>query len=178
MSRHVALLGSVNVGGNGLKMAALKAALEEEGFVRVATVVASGNVQFEHARAGDAGLAAEIEAILRKRFGFASFAAVRTRAEITRAIAGNPFAADGEAKYVHTLFLEHPVDPAAVANFAAGFDGPERIAGGGREVHIDYASGVARSQVDPALRRAKLFAGRATARNIRSLARILENMDR
>ena len=177
MPRYVALLGSINVGGNRLKMADLKAALEAEGFAHVETVVASGNVLFEHKRAGDAALASEIEAIVRDRFGIVSFAAVRSRDEIERAIVGNPFAKDGEPKFVHTVLLEAPLDREAVEAFAAGFDGPERIAAGGRELFIDYAAGVARSQIDPALSKAKLIKGRATARNIRSLGRILEKMD-
>ncbi len=177
MPRYAALLGSINVGGNRLKMAELKAALEGKGFENLATVVASGNVLFEHKRAGDAALAQEIEAIVKERFGIASFAAVRSRDEIARAIEGNPFAKDGEPKYVHTLFLEEPLGREAVEAFASGFDGPERIATGGRELFIDYAAGVARSQIDPALRKAKLIKGRATARNVRSLARILDKMD-
>ena len=178
MPRYVALLGSINVGGNRLKMADLKAALESEGFANVETVVASGNVLFEHARAGDAALAKDIEAIVKKRFGIASFAAVRSRDEIERAIKDNPFGRDGEPKYVHTLFLEERLASAEVEKFAAGFDGSERIAAGGRELFIDYAAGVARSQIDPALKKAKLIKGRATARNIRSLGRILEKLDR
>jgi uncharacterized protein (DUF1697 family) len=175
--RYVALLGSINVGGNRLKMADLKGALEAEGFENVTTVVASGNVLFEHKRAGDAALAKEIEAVVKDRFGIASFAAVRSRDEIEGAIAGNPFAKDGEAKCVHTLFLEEPLDRAAVKSFAAGYDGPERIAAGGRELFIDYAGEVARSQIDPALKKAKLIKSRATARNIRSLTRILDKLD-
>ena len=177
MPRYVALLGSINVGGNRLKMADLKAALEAEGFENVATVVASGNVLFEHKRAGDAALAKEIEAIVRDRFGIASFAAVRSRDEVEKAITGNPFAMNGEAKYVHTLFLEEPLGKQAVDAFTKDFDGPEWIAAGGRELFIDYAAGVARSQMDPALKKAKLIKGRATARNIRSLGRILEKLD-
>ena len=177
MPRYVALLGSINVGGNRLKMAELKAAFEAQGFEKVETVVASGNVLFEHKRAGDSAFAKEIEGILKDRFGIASFAAVRSRDEIEQALVGNPFAKDGEAKYVHALFLEEPLAHEAVEAFAAGFDGPERIAGGGRELFIDYATGVARSQIDPALKKAKLIKGRATARNIRSLGRILEKLD-
>lgn len=177
MPRYAAFLGSINVGGNRLKMADLKSALEASGLENVGTVVASGNVLFEHPRAGDAALAKEIETIVKERFGIASFAAVRSRDEIERAIAGNPFAKDGETKFVHTLFLEETLDREAVEAFASAFDGPERIAGGGRELFIDYASGVARSQIDPALKKAKLIKGRATARNIRSLGRILEKMD-
>lgn len=177
MTRHVALLGSINVGGNRLKMDALRAALEAEGFAKVTTVVSSGNVLFEHSRAGDAALAKEIEGIVKARFEIDSFAAVRTREEIEQAITGNPFAADGEASLVHTMFLEHPLEDGAVAAFAASFKGPERIAAGGRELFIDYAAGVARSQIDPAMKKARLIEGRATARNIRSLRRILDKMD-
>ncbi|WP_375289597.1 DUF1697 domain-containing protein [Qipengyuania sp.] len=42
MPHRVALLGSINVGGNRLTMAELKAALEKDGFEDVSTVVASG----------------------------------------------------------------------------------------------------------------------------------------
>ena len=48
MTRYVALLGSINLGGNRLKMAELREALEREDFEEVETVVASGNVLFAH----------------------------------------------------------------------------------------------------------------------------------
>lgn len=177
MSRCVALLGSINVGGNRLTMAELTTALEDEGFENVSTVVASGNVLFSHARSGDAGLGRVIEAIVKARFGITSFAAVRSRDEIARAISGNPFASDGEPRYVHTLFLEEPLTTDAVEAFAAGLDGPERIATDGHALFIDYAAGVGRSCIDPAMKKAKLIRGRATARNLRSLGRILERLD-
>lgn len=177
MPRYVALLGSINVGGNRLSMAALKTALEGEGFDDVATVGASGNALFDHANADSASLARQIEAIVKDRFGIASFAAIHTCDEIERAISDNPFAKDGEAKYVHTLFLEERLASETVEHFAAGFVGPERIAAGGRHLFVDYAAGVARSRIDPALKKARLVKGRVTARNIRSLVRILEKMD-
>ena len=46
MTRYVALLGSINVGGNRLSMADLREAMEREDFENVETVVASGNVKF------------------------------------------------------------------------------------------------------------------------------------
>ena len=46
--RYVALLGSINGGGNRLKMADLRESLEREEFEDVETVVASGNVLFSH----------------------------------------------------------------------------------------------------------------------------------
>lgn len=47
MTRYVALLRGINVGGNNLiKMTALKACMEALGFEAVATYIASGNVLF------------------------------------------------------------------------------------------------------------------------------------
>ena len=177
MPRYVALLGSINVGGNRLKMADLKTALEDEGFEDVETVVASGNVLFEHSAAADAKLAAQIEQVVKDRFGINSFAAVRSRDELAAAIADNPFRNDGEVKFVHTIFLEQPLDRTAFEAFAKAYDGPERLAAGKREFFVDFAEGVARSKLDPTMARAKLIKGRATARNLRSLQRMLDKMD-
>lgn len=46
MTRYVALFGSINVGGDRLKMADLRYALEREEFEGVETVVSSDNVLF------------------------------------------------------------------------------------------------------------------------------------
>jgi uncharacterized protein (DUF1697 family) len=175
--RYVALLGSINVGGNRLKMDELKAALEKQGFRGVATVVASGNVLFDHDKAADAKLERQIADVVKDEFGIDTFAAVRSRAELAAAIEDNPFRKDGEAKYVHTIFLEQPLDRAAFKAFAKAHDGPERLAPGTREFFVDFRDGVARSKLDPAMKKAKVVKGRATARNLRSLQRMLDKMD-
>jgi uncharacterized protein (DUF1697 family) len=52
MTRYVALLRAVNVGGTGkLPMSRLRALCKEGGFTRVQTYIASGNVVFESAAA-------------------------------------------------------------------------------------------------------------------------------
>lgn len=177
MTRYVALLGSINVGGNRPKMAELKAALEDEGFANVATVVASGNVLFDHDEAADAKLESRIAQVVKNRFGIDSFAAVRSRDELAAAIDNNPFARDGEAKFVHTIFLQQSLDREAFEAFAKGYDGPERLAAGEREFFVDFREGVARSMLDPAMKKARVPKSRATARNIRSLRRMLDKMD-
>jgi len=177
MPQYVALLGSINVGGNRLKMDELRAALEDEGFEKVQTVVASGNVLFEHDKAPDAALAQRIGDVIEDRFGINSFAAVRSKAELQAAIGDNPFAKDGEHKYVHTIFLSEPLDRGSFEAFARTYEGPERLAAGMREYYVDYAEGVARSKLDPAMTKAKVIKCRATARNLRSIARMLEKMD-
>lgn len=174
--RLAALLGSINVGGNRLKMADLRAALEAAGFTNVATVTASGNVLFDWPEEPDGALQTRLEDMLHGKFGIRSFAALRTRAELLSAVDNNPFAGDGEDKFVHTIFLEAPLDTARFAAFAAAYEGPERIAPGTREFYVDYAGGVGRSLLDPAMKKAKLVQSRATARNVRSIRRIAEAM--
>ena len=177
MPRYVALLGSINVGGNRLKMAELREALEREDFADVETVVASGNVLFDHAKAPDTKLEERIAQLIKDRFGIDSFAAVRSKTELEAAIEGNPFAKDGEGKFVHTIFLNAPLHKAKFEAFAKSYAGPERLAPGKREYFVDYVQGVGRSLLDPAMKKAKVIKCRATARNLRSLQRILDKMD-
>ena len=176
MPRYLALFGSVNVGGNRLTMADLRAAFEGEGFANVETVVASGNVLFDHAERPDEGLEEKLGLMMRERFGMSSVALVRSRVAMARAIAENPFAADGQENFVHTLFLDGPVDSAGFDKLQSDRAGPERIALGDRALHIDYVAGVAESKLVGAFIERRLGA-RGTARNLRSMKRILAKMD-
>jgi len=174
MTRYVALLGSINVGGNRLKMAELREALEREDFADVETVVASGNVLFSHDERPSDGLAEKIVHIVSDRFGIETFAAVRSRDELAAAIADNPFANDGEPNRVHTVFTQRPLDQAAFADFVEDYRGPERLAPGTREFYVDFCEGVGDSKLGQAMRKLKI---RSTARNVRSLQRMLDKMD-
>ena len=64
MARYVALFASINVGGNRLTMAELRAAFEAEGLTNVETVVASGNVLFDHAERPTRGLEEKLELMI------------------------------------------------------------------------------------------------------------------
>ena len=177
MPQYVALLGSINVGGNRLLMADLREALEREEFEDVETVVASGNVLFSHDERPSEGLAEKLAHVVRERFGIDTFVAVRSKDELRSAIEDNPFAKDGEHGYVHTIFLAEPLDRAAFEAFAKAYEGPERLAAGALEFYVDFVDGVARSKLDPAMKKAKVIKCRATARNLRSLQRMLDKMD-
>ena len=176
MARYVALYGSINVGGNRLTMADLRAAFEAEGFAKVETVVASGNVLFEHPERPDEGLEEKLTLMMRHRFAMNSAALVRSRDGLAAAIAENPFGADGQENFVHTMFLDGPVDADAFAALEAGHDGPERIAAGDRAVHIDYVESAGRSRLTGAFIERRL-GRKGTARNLRSMRRILAKMD-
>lgn len=179
MQRYIAFLGSINVGNNRLKMVDLRTALEREDFADIETVAASGNVLFAHDPMPSAGLAEKIAWIVREEFDIESEVVVMQRDELAAIIAENPFAADGEEKQVHTIFfLDQPGETQVKAlkmdNEAR--NGPERIAAGTKALHIDYVEGVGRSKLtgDFITRRLGI---RGTARNMKSMKRILAKMD-
>lgn len=188
MPRYVAFFSSMNVGGNRLSMAELRSAVECEDFENVETVIASGNVLFDHETRPTPGLAEKLQYLIRERFGFESMATVRSRDEVAAAISDNPFAGatgvsglsdgPGEDKFVHTHFLEHQPSEEQFERLVADHTprGPERIALGDRALYIDYVNGVGTSKLTASFIEGRL-GSRGTARNMRSLARILEKMD-
>jgi uncharacterized protein (DUF1697 family) len=69
MATYVALLRGVNVGGKNLiRMPALKAAFEADGFQQVTTYIQSGNVLFSSSGDRSAELARRIEKLLAEAF--------------------------------------------------------------------------------------------------------------
>ena len=178
MPRYVALFGSINVGGNRLTMADLRWAFEREGFGNVETVVASGNVLFDFEDRPTDGLEELFAYMLADRFEIDSFAAVRSRDEVAQVLAGNPFAADGDDSRVHVHFLSGEAETASFEKLVAEYAdrGPERLALGRRALYIDYVDGVGGSRLTSGFIERRLGC-RGTARNIRSLRRILEKMN-
>ncbi len=107
MPTYVALLRAVNVGGTGkLPMADLRKLLEGLGFKNIETYIQSGNVVFD--AAGSAvKVKGAVTAGLEKLMGAPVEVMVRTHEELTRIIAGNPFAAEAAADgaRAHVVFL-------------------------------------------------------------------------
>ena len=88
----------------------------------------------------------------------------------------HPFAADGAEQFVHTLFLDGQPEPEDFARLDRERTGPERLAMGDRALHIDYCAGVGESKLVGAFIERRLHL-RGTARNVRSMRRILAKMD-
>nr|WP_298929520.1 DUF1697 domain-containing protein [uncultured Erythrobacter sp.] len=180
MTRYLALLGSINIGGNRIKMVDLKAALEGAGFKDVSTVAASGNAIFSDARDA-ATLEAELENTVQGRFGFKSCAMVRTETEVREAINANPFHGTGPEhgsdRMVHSIFLSHqPEQPAVDALIEEHRSkGSERLALGDRVLFLDYVHGVGVSDLSSKFLERRLGC-KGTARNMNSLKNILSKM--
>lgn len=176
MPRYLALFASLKVDGRRLAMGDLRKELEGEDFARIETVIAGGNLLFDHSERPDEGIEEKLRLLMRHRFGMTSPLLVRSRFSLSAAIDDNPFAADGDDGAVHTLFLDGPVDPDAFDAMMAGRSGTERIAAGDRALHIDYAASGGDNRQTLAFVERRL--GRqGTARDLRSLRRLLAKME-
>ena len=170
MTRYVALLRGVNVGGVTIKMAELAALVREGGYSDVSTVLASGNVRFDSMDAAAEAKQA-LEAALRTRFGYEAWVHVLTLDAIRGIVRAYPFARDAE-RHAYVVFavtpsvrdelLAVPLDPAV-----------EQAAPGDGVIFWSVPKG---STLDSALGRAQAKASYKpwlTTRNLNTLEKLL-----
>jgi len=108
MSRHIALLRGINVGGKGLlKMTDLRRLFERAGAEEVSTYIASGNVLFSASARDLPGIRRRAESALENVLGAGALTVWRTAAELQRVLEADPFprawAKDEAHRYV--IFL-------------------------------------------------------------------------
>lgn len=82
MTRYIALLRGINVGGHRVKMDRLRAIFESLDVDDVSTFIASGNVAFSSEEADVEALAARIEAHLEAELGYAVATFLRTTSRL------------------------------------------------------------------------------------------------
>ncbi len=176
MTRWVALLKGVNVGGNRrLPMAELKHLVESAGYSDVKTLLASGNVVFTGDDALPAKIEAHLEAEASQRLALNTNFLVRNLPAITAAMAANPYpdaAADRPSRLL-VVFLRDPAPADLVERIAAVHSGPERLATIGHQLYIDYIDGetMRASKLSQAMAKAKAPLV-ATARNWNTVQKI------
>src|SRR5262247_4830813 len=112
MTKYVALVRAVNVGGTGkLPIAKLKSMCSDAGFTRVQTYIASGNVVFE-SRLSPARVKSDLERRLRDYSG-KPIGIVRTASEMQASLRANPFA-KATPNHTYAIFLDEPQPPDAL----------------------------------------------------------------
>jgi uncharacterized protein (DUF1697 family) len=165
MATVIALLRAVNVGGTGkLPMSELKAMCVAEGYSKIQTYIASGNVVFE-AKASPARIKAALEARLNTYAGKPIGVLVRTADEMISVLKSNPFPKAAPNRTI-AIFLDQP--PAADALDDLRHVKDEELRLGAREIYVHYGDGMRDSKlVIPA---AKL----GTARNMNTVAKLAE----
>ena len=165
MTRYVALLRAVNVGGTGkLPMSDLKTMCESVGFEDVRTYISSGNVVFS-SKFGEAAIKHMLEKKLRGYADKPVGVLIRTASEMARVLADNPFP-EGPGNRVVAIFLDNT--PPAHALGAVKHQKKERLACGTREIYVHYGDGMADSRLTIPV------AKTGTARNINTIAKLAE----
>lgn len=92
MTKYIALLRKVNVGGNNLiKMDALREVFETAGFKKVRTFQQAGNVVFESNAKNPAAIGGKIEKLLSNSFDTDSRAIIFSLDELAKIAKRNPF---------------------------------------------------------------------------------------
>jgi len=165
MTRYVALLRAVNVGGTGkLPMADLRAICRDAGFTRVETYIASGNVIFE-SKGAPSKVKAELEVRLAAYAKKPVGVVLRSAAEMAAVLKANPFP-KAEPKFTYAIFLD--LRPLRDALEHAVGQSDEEMRLGDREIFVHYPSGMGRSKLRiPA-------AKTGTARNMNTVAKLAE----
>jgi uncharacterized protein (DUF1697 family) len=114
MTKYVALLRGINVGGSNLiKMINLKTCFETQGFRNVGTYIQSGNVLFTSEESGRE-LGGRIEAVLAKTFDYRASVLLRTQKQMRDIVKRAPdrFGADPATYRYDVIFLKAPLTAA------------------------------------------------------------------
>ncbi len=174
MSRHIALLRGVNVGGVKAPMADLKAMLADLGFENPRSYVNSGNLLFD----GWTGSTAELETLLEAesaKRGIKTVYFVRTPKEWDALIKANPFPDEARDRptFLIAMLLREPLAAGVEKKLADAITGPERMKAKGRTLYVDFPDGQGRSKLGPDWNKTKL-SPLCTARNWNTVLKLAE----
>jgi uncharacterized protein (DUF1697 family) len=172
VSRHIALLRAVNVGGRKLLMSELREAAAAIGWRQLETYIQSGNLLFAADGAPET-LEPALEAALRDRFGMDVPVMIRTANAWRALLEANPLP-DAAREAPSRLLIGVPKGPlrdgaAEALQDRASHGEIVRAAGGALWFH--YAGGVGTSKLTPALID-RLAGSPVTARNWNTAAKL------
>lgn len=175
MTRYIAFLRGINVGGHRVRMAHLRELFEELGFENVSSFIASGNVSFTADTSASEEVRQRIEAHLETRLGYDVPVFLRTPAELAEVTA---FRVPGEATQGtsdpahYVIFLHEEVTPALRSALADLESETDRFHFAATEVHWLVQGKLSESPLfGTGIERAtKGF--RTTMRNLNTLRRI------
>jgi uncharacterized protein (DUF1697 family) len=175
MARYVVLLRGINLArSRRVAMADLRALLADRGYEDVVTHLQSGNVLLSTSVAA-ASLPARLEAELAEGLGMDIPVVVRSRAQVAKVVATDPFgdvAGDAPKLYMVTFFPDKPDAKAVKALLAEDF-GAERVAASGREIYSWHPDGIQKSKLARAVGDRRLGPG-GTGRNWNTVTKLLE----
>ena len=177
MTRMVALLRAVNVGGRKLPMADFRRQVAELGWRNIATYIQSGNLVFD-ADCTPAEAEVAIEDLIRKQHGYEAPAIVRTRDQWAGHPVSNPFpdAARDTPNYLLMLVAKDRIREDAAEVLQARAVAGEIVRKVSETVWIHFPEGSGTSKITPALMD-KAIGSTATSRNYRTVCKLLDMLE-
>ncbi len=174
LQKYIALFRGINVGGkNKLPMAGLKIQLQEFGFKNIITYIQSGNVIFEVQQTDEKILAEKITNLILKTHGFAPQIIVLTLKKLQQVAKNCPFEVDVKnGNLLHFFFLSQSPKNADIAGLNAIKLESETYKIIDDMFYFYAPSGFGRSKL--AAKAEKLLGVSATARNFKTLTKLLE----
>jgi uncharacterized protein (DUF1697 family) len=179
MTRYVALLRGINVGGrNRIVMADLRACFEGQGFGDVSTYIQSGNVLFTAPKSKGDALVDGIEATLAETFDYSATVVLRTleqmRGIVSRAPAG--FGTQPTRYRYDVLFLKKPLTASEAMESVPAREGVDEMhPGAGVLYYSRLASEASRSRLSRLVSLPSYQ--RITIRNWNTTTKLLELME-
>jgi len=171
------LFRGINVGGNNiLPMAELRNELKSMGCTNVRTYIQSGNVVFESSARRPEPLAKKIALQVDSSHGFRPTVIVLTGPDLQMAIDDTPFPdAEQLLKTLHFFFLSQPAFSADIQGLTAAQSGSEQYQLTDQVFYLHAPDGLGRSKL--AARAEKLLGVSTTARNFRTVSKLLEMVE-
>jgi uncharacterized protein (DUF1697 family) len=171
---YVALLRGINVSGRRkVSMADLRTLFGDLGSEDVTTYVQSGNVVFR-SRADSGELIDAIRTGIGRALGLDVTVLLRTKAELARIVAANPFVSEGrEATKLHVTFLAGAPARERVRALEPKRGGADEFRVVGREVYLHCPNGYGRTKLDNAYFEKQLDVA-ATTRNWKTVTKLAE----
>ena len=148
LTRQVALLRGVNLGGRTVVMSQLRAACEAAGFTDVETLIASGNLVLSSKLRGKT-LEKKLEATILAELGVKTDVYVRDAAQLKAILAANPFKAFAKANpaYLVVYFMRAKANAAEIGVMAASALNGEQVKQGKDCLYIKFPKGQGASRL-------------------------------
>ncbi len=176
MEIYIAILRGINVSGQKkIKMADLKAHLEELNFKNVQTYIQSGNVIFEHEAASPESLENEIEKKIFEKYGFRVPIIIKTPPELEYVLNNNPFLNDPDkaSDRLYVTFLADAPSTINIGKLENTDHSPEEYVLDGRNIYFFSPGGYGRAKMNNNFFENKLKVN-ATTRNWRTINKLVE----
>ena len=173
MTRYVAFLRAINVGGRVVTMDRLRAVFVDLGFREVSTFIASGNVVFDARAAAVPALERRIERALEEALGYEVATFLRTPGEVTAVARYRPFdpAVMARATGLYVGFLAEPPGAEGLKALAALRAPTDRFHVHGRELYWLREGKPGESKIENGILERTVKA-RATFRGINTVVRL------